>query len=102
FIEVLKEMFNEYNHFAICIACKEDEELDELKRLYESTFTTTLLDYSENISDTSLTDKENNCLEIKDVDEDNENIATLWLSTLNEDEYDDLFDLESTNINKLL
>ncbi|CAG8809992.1 14423_t:CDS:1, partial [Cetraspora pellucida] len=51
--------------------------LDKLKRLYKSISTTTLLDYSEGISDTSSTDEEDNCLEIEDVDKDNEDIAIL-------------------------
>ncbi|CAG8570695.1 6119_t:CDS:1, partial [Dentiscutata heterogama] len=79
------------------------QELDKLKRLYESASTTALLDYSEDMFDTSSTtstNEEDSCLEFED--ENNKDIVSLWLSDLNENEYDNLLDLELTNINKLL
>ncbi|CAG8591355.1 23858_t:CDS:2 [Dentiscutata erythropus] len=75
------------------------QELDELKKLYESTSTTFLLGHPENESDALLIDDESNCEKV----EDNEDVISLWLSTTNEDDSEDnLIDLELANINELL
>ncbi|CAG8761987.1 17733_t:CDS:1, partial [Cetraspora pellucida] len=45
--------------------------LDKLKRLYKLISTTALLDYSEDMSNTSSTNKEDSYLKIEDVNENN-------------------------------
>ncbi|CAG8757132.1 6613_t:CDS:2, partial [Dentiscutata erythropus] len=82
------------------------KELNKLKKLYKSTSTTFLLDYSEDISDNMLDDfstDENSYIEIEDFneDKDKENIMALWL-TSNEADSKNLLDLETANIDELL
>ncbi|CAG8819241.1 17588_t:CDS:2, partial [Gigaspora margarita] len=71
------------------------QELNKLKRLYESTATTFLLDRS-----ADDTDNEDSYTEFEDASEDNEDTISLWTSISDDDsEENNLSSSELTDIN---
>ncbi|CAG8656001.1 17176_t:CDS:1, partial [Dentiscutata heterogama] len=81
------------------------QELDELKKLYESTSTTSLLNHSKDVPSNltvQYTNDESDYDEIDNMSEDNEDDITLWSSISDDDSDENLSDSESTDLDKLL